>query len=134
MSKPIDLKGTDNSSLPIQKPINLQNKLDFTSVLEQIKTRLQASPHTSTADPLQKQEVMDRETDRDLKKRYANWFIGILICQLLIMNIIFILTGLGVFNFAKWVIEIFISGTLLEVFGIVRVITSHLFPTRTIKK
>lgn len=72
----------------------------------------------------------DLRTDTQLKRHYAYWFIGILIAQLLIMNLIFILVGVGKLTFADYVLHLYMGGTLAEVFGVVFVITRYLFSSR----
>lgn len=76
------------------------------------------------------QDDKDRETDRALKKTYACWVLGLLIGQLLLMNVVLVLTGLKILTFDEWLIKLYLSGTLAEVFGIVIVITRHLFPRK----
>lgn len=79
-------------------------------------------------DPLTEAKVHDQKTDTGLKKLYAYWFIGILIGQLLIMNGIFIATGRSWLHFQDPThLNLFMGGTLAEVFGVVLVITRYLF-------
>lgn len=70
----------------------------------------------------------DKSLHRKLKERYGNWFIWILIIQISVMNIIFICVGVGILKFLHWNLELYIGGTLAEVFGVILVITKHLFP------
>ena len=82
-------------------------------------------------DPPKEAQIKDQTTDTGLKKLYAWSFIGILIGQLLSMNIIFIAVGLDYLKFNDpWYLKLFMSGTLAEVFGIVFVITRYLFPPK----
>ena len=75
--------------------------------------------------------VDDHKTDTKLKKVYAYWFIGILIGQLLAMNGIFVAVGLNVLAFKESShLNLFMAGTLTEVFGVVYVITRYLFSKR----
>lgn len=79
-------------------------------------------------DPLTEAHVDDKKTDTRLKKLYAYWFIGILIGQLLVMNGIFVLVGLDMLRFSEPThLNLFMGGTLAEVFGVVFVITRYLF-------
>jgi hypothetical protein len=96
-----------------------------------IKKRLYGSQFTSSVDPLVRQDEEDRISDRGLKRMYANWFKWILIVQLSVMNLIFIIAGAKRLNFSHWALELYMVGTLAEVFGIVQVITKHLFPTKS---
>ncbi|MFZ2725008.1 MAG: hypothetical protein WAX77_02020 [Methylococcaceae bacterium] len=72
----------------------------------------------------------DKESDRELKRNYAYWFIGILIAQLIVMNAVFIIVGLGYLKFDAHVLEIYMAVTLAEVFGVIVVITKNLFPKK----
>ncbi|WJM82892.1 hypothetical protein [Pectobacterium brasiliense] len=78
----------------------------------------------------QRAKTKDLKTDTKLKKLFARWFIGILIGQLIAMNGIFICIGLKWLNFSDFVINLFMAGTLAEVFGIVLVMARYLFSKR----
>ncbi len=79
-------------------------------------------------DDLQRAIVDDHKTDTKLKKIYAYWFIGILIGQLVAMNSVFIAVGLNFLSFKESShLNLFMAGTLTEVFGVVYVITRYLF-------
>ncbi|MGB3615802.1 MAG: hypothetical protein WBA10_18545 [Elainellaceae cyanobacterium] len=94
-----------------------------------VKTQVETSPKTKTADPLTTEIVEDRRSDRQLRQRYATWFMWILVSQLLVMNAVFILLGLGKLEYRnRWIVEIYIGATVVEVFGVVIVITRGLFP------
>lgn len=69
----------------------------------------------------------DFEADIDLKKKYAKWLIGVMIVQLLIMNLVFALVGFKMMEYNDFILHLYISGTLLELFGLVLVITKYLF-------
>lgn len=79
-------------------------------------------------DPLTQAKVDDQVADTGLKKRYANWFIWILVGQLVAMNAIFIAAGIDYLHFQDPThLNLFMGGTLAEVFGVVLVITRYLF-------
>lgn len=65
--------------------------------------------------------------DTDLKKKYANWLVKILIIQLVLLNIWFFLKGKGELEFSDITFNIFVSGGIAEVFLLVRVIVKYLF-------
>lgn len=65
--------------------------------------------------------------DNNLKKTYSKILIGILISQLIIMNVIFILKGAGVLEFADTTFNLFIAATIAEVFTLVTIIVKYLF-------
>jgi len=110
--------------------VNGKKTDEFKKLSNLVKEKLHDPNQTSYLQLLQTQDIEDRTVDRELKKQYADWFIWILIGQLVIMNVIFIVTGLGYLNFSHWALELYMGGTLAEVFGIVLVITRHLFPTK----
>ena len=90
--------------------------------------RIAVKSDSKKVDPLTEQKIEDSKNDRALKKRYANWFIGILIGQLVIMNFAFVAVGFKWMGFARYELELYLAGTLAEVFGIVLIITKNLFP------
>ena len=71
--------------------------------------------------------IDDLKGDTALKKMYARYFVWILIGQLLLMNGIFIAVGLSRLHLNNTALNIYMSGTLAEVFGIVLIITRYLF-------
>lgn len=81
----------------------------------------------NSLDAHQQAAIDDKRTDTELKKLYAYRFIWILIGQLLAMNLIFVAIGFGFLKYSDFVINLFMGGTLAEVFGIVLVITKYLF-------
>lgn len=99
------------------------------TAVDLIKTQVATSPKTKPADPLTTEILEDRRSDRQLRQRYATWFMWILVSQLLVMNAVFILLGLGKLEYRnRWIVEIYIGATVAEVFGVVIVITRGLFP------
>lgn len=98
---------------------------------EAIRSLLVGGKDKPTIDPIQQADLHDRATDTGLKKLYATWFIGILIGQLAVMNLVFVAVGLGVLKFEhESYLNLFMGGTLAEVFGVVLVITKYLFSRR----
>ncbi len=79
--------------------------------------------------PKLSQDELDQESDRKLKKTYAYWFIGILIGQLIVMNIVFAGHGLGWLSFDELTLRFYTTSTILEVFGVIFVIVNNLFPS-----
>lgn len=82
-------------------------------------------------DPVTKEDVADRQSDRALREKYAIWIFKILVIQLVIMNYVFVCVGIGWLKYEKrGTLELYLGGTLAEVFGIVLVVTRNLFPTK----
>lgn len=75
--------------------------------------------------------VDDQKADTELKKLYAKRFIWILVGQLAVMNVVFIAVGMKWLDFDEPMhLDLFMGGTLAEVFGVVFVITKYLFSKR----
>jgi hypothetical protein len=91
------------------------------------KAKRDSSSEIPALDPEKQAAVEDMRTDTSLKKLYAYWFIGILIGQLVALNTVFIAIGLEKLKYSDFVINLFMGGTLAEVFGVVLVITKYLF-------
>ena len=108
-------------------PSNEHEKID--AALAQIRAKI-ANDETTNVHPLLQSELDDHEQDRKLKRSYARWFIRILIGQLVAMNVVFILAGCNKLHYEQWTLDLFMSGTLAEVFGVVVIITKNLFPKK----
>ncbi|MCG7563738.1 MULTISPECIES: hypothetical protein [unclassified Pseudoalteromonas] len=104
-------------------------KAEHSSLAAQIKHNFKENKFTNV-DPMQVQKVKDAESDRGLKQKYAWWFIGILVVQLFIMNLVLVLVGMDKLHFEEWTLNLYMAGTLAEVFGVILVITKNLFPTK----
>lgn len=103
---------------------------DKSALAETIKAYIKDKEKTTPADPLLNEKVEDSKADRDLKKSYAKWFIYILIGQLAIMNVAFFCVGFGWLKFDEWSLNLYMGGTLAEVFGVIFVITKNLFSNK----
>lgn len=66
----------------------------------------------------------------ELKQIYAKRSLWVLVGQLIVMNVVFILVGANVLKFSDYILHLYTGGTLLEVFGMVLVITKSLFPKK----
>ncbi len=105
--------------------------------LSKVRESLQSPQAESkgSLDPFQQADLEDKKAELDdkianteLKKRYAKWFIWILIVQLAVMNVIFFMVGKSCLQYNDPAyLKIYMSGTLAEVFGVVLVITRYLF-------
>jgi len=99
-------------------------------LLQELKKSLSDDSKTAPADPLLEQKIADAKSDRELKEKYASIFVLVLIFQLGVMNIVFILSGYHILSFERWTLDLYMSGTLAQVFGIVLVIIKNLFPSK----
>ncbi|EEW2051179.1 hypothetical protein HEM55_023625 [Escherichia coli] len=81
-------------------------------------------------DPEQHRKVLsntDFESEIKLKRTYGIWLLLILAVQLAVMNVVFIVVGLNKLAFEALTLQLYMGGTLTEVFGLVLVITKYLF-------
>jgi hypothetical protein len=80
-------------------------------------------------DNLEKQNILDRKQDRELKKTWAERWFWVMLIQLVLVNGLFVATffmsGLN-----EVTLRIFLGATVLEVFGVVGIITRNLFPRK----
>lgn len=87
-----------------------------------------ATRQVESLDPeRRKLDNQDFEAEIKLKKTYGIYFLIILACQLLIMNAVFIADGSGFLTFEDLTLQLYMGGTLTEVFGLVLVVTKYLF-------
>lgn len=67
------------------------------------------------------------KNDNNLKSKYAIVLMGILIVQLLLLNLWFFLKGREILIFSDKTFNIFITGGIAEIFVLVRLIIKYLF-------
>jgi len=85
--------------------------------------------------PIEQENLDRRRSDRKLRETYAKRFLLFLAAQLIVMNIVFVATGLGWLKYKnRWTLELYMGGTLAEVFGIVVIVTRSLFPSQDSKE
>jgi hypothetical protein len=80
-------------------------------------------------------DQIDRQQDIDLKGRYAKWLLFLLAAQLLIADgVFFVYAQVGAhWKLSASVIDVWLGSTLVEVVGIVLVVTRYLFPRRDLQ-
>ncbi len=84
----------------------------------------------------QLQEIRLRESnakqDLELRETYAKWLLGILAIELVVVNVIFCLYAAKGrdWRLPDGVIQIWLAATVVQVVGIVTVVTRYLFPRR----
>jgi hypothetical protein len=74
----------------------------------------------------------ERQQDRQLKLSYATWLLRLLAAQLVVADLVFIVyawAGRG-WDLQPPVIEVWLGATVVQVVGVVLVVTRHLFPQR----
>lgn len=76
--------------------------------------------------------AQDHQQDITLKKKYADWLLGAVIGQLLLANTVFVAyawAGKG-WDLEAVVINVWLGATLVQVIGVVAIVTRYLFPRR----
>lgn len=73
-----------------------------------------------------------RRQDIALKRRYAVWLLWVLVGRLAVADAVFVVYAhVGeAWTLSTAVVDSWLAATLLEVVGIVYVVTQHLFPRR----
>jgi hypothetical protein len=86
----------------------------------------------SPIDRLDETRAEDYAQDVRLKGKYAGWFLWVMLAQLGIADLgFFLYAWMGVaWNVTPRVIEFWLSATVIEIVGIVLVVTRYLFPRR----
>jgi hypothetical protein len=77
----------------------------------------------------------DLRQDIQLKQRYAKWLLILIAAQLLVADLIFVVyawAGEG-WELSAGVIEVWLAATLVELVGVVLVVTRYLFPRRDLE-
>ena len=101
------------------------DQVDIFGKLRDIEERIK---HQRTIINVWKQQ---QDQDRQMRKRYANWLIGVMIVQVVAINISFVLIGLGLLKFEPWTVNTFVMATFAEISALVLLVVKYLFPTTT---
>lgn len=76
-----------------------------------------------------RQQILDlMEQHINLREKYGRlimWYLG---TQLLIVNVGMIFIGIGLIHFDWKVIDVFVGGTLIQIFGAVFIVMKNLYP------
>lgn len=128
------VKDVGQRSTVIENRVNNQLKLTLRSFLDNSSSK---SAKQLDVDPVENSSDLERDKgrinnqslddDRRLKMLYGIWALWLLAGQLVIMNAVFIGVGFGILKFQEYALHLYLGGTLLEVFGIVMVVTRYLF-------
>jgi hypothetical protein len=80
-------------------------------------------------------EAKDREQDIGLKRMYALILLGLLAAQMIVADAVFVAYAWAGVNWKVdgSVMEVWLGATLIEVVGIVLVVTRYLFPRRDLQ-
>lgn len=98
-----------------------KEKNDKFESLDEVSERLKMT--RETADVF----LENAKSDRKWKNIYAKILLIILIIQILSVNIIFILVGFSIMNYSDSTFNIFITGTLIEIIAVIRLVVKYLF-------
>lgn len=94
---------------------------------EQIKTIDETSRKWEMNDKVTELFKKSIDSDIKLKGKCALTLVIMLGIQLLFFNIIFVLRGFDIIKYSDQVFNVFISGSLIEIFGLVMVVVKYLF-------
>ncbi len=86
----------------------------------------------SHKEALEKQEIADRESKRELREKYANKMFYYMCIWSFFIVITVIINGFGFFGFQlnKWVLVTLIGSTTISIFAIIRAIIEGIFKSR----
>ena len=70
-----------------------------------------------------------QDQDRQIREIYAKWLIGVMVVQVVAINIIFVLIRLSVLEFEPWTANTFVMATFAEISALVLLVVKYLFPT-----
>lgn len=139
INKSIDKKKTQMilnglfNSLNTNEAINTEKKLDENETTDEYKSGNDSFSLDEVEEYLKaKSQVREAfsnnaKTDRTLKIIYGSCLLGILLLQLIAVNVIFILGGLEILKYSSTTFNVFITGSLIEVAVIVRIVVKYLF-------
>ena len=111
----------------------MQEKFANASDNDKVKDTMKSEPFNESYERMQQDiKVIDAfcdviEEDKSLKKNYAKSLMRILFLQLIAVNIIFVFYGLGLLSYPESAFNIFITGSLIEIIGLVTVAVKYLF-------
>ena len=69
-----------------------------------------------------------QNSDRKMRGTYATWLLVLVSGQIIFINVVFILLGIGFIKVPEWVASIFIGGVFAEITGLVLIVVKYLFP------
>lgn len=100
--------------------------------LEEVRNALPAAAEVTDLRPFYAEEKSERILDMGLKKIYAFVLLGLLGFQIIVVDgVLTLYAWKGVhFKVDPVVIDIWLGATVIEVIGVVLVVTQHLFPRR----
>jgi len=77
-------------------------------------------------------QAQDRQQDINLKKKYADWLLGAVVVQLIVANTVFVVYAWAGehWDLDAVVIDVWLGATLVQVIGVVAIVTRYLFPRR----
>jgi hypothetical protein len=75
---------------------------------------------------------MFAEQEFDLRQNYADWIIRVLGVQLFVADAVFVVLAWAGWNWelSSGVIEVWLAATVVQVVGVVAIVTRNLFPNR----
>lgn len=111
----------------ISKMFNSKNQIQEINEQEDTKTIDEITKKWGMNDKLIQLFADKVEGEKGLKSKYAIILIATVIVQLALLNVWFALKGFGIIDFSDKTFNLFLTGGLLEVFALVRIIVKYLF-------
>jgi len=99
-------------------------------VFERVDHLREGRKHHATIISAWKQQQIQ---DRKMRKKYATWLLIAMSGQILSINLIFLLLGLGGLKYEPWTANTFIMAVFAEVAALVLLVVKYLFPPSTDK-
>jgi hypothetical protein len=98
---------------------------------EELPEDLRYLPQRERAQGLKLRKLF-AEQEHGLRQDYADWIIRMLGAQLLIADAVFLVFAWAgrSWDLAPGVIEVWLAATVVQVVGVVAIVTRHLFPSR----
>lgn len=104
----------------------------FRNLAKHPKTLAPGLTKSAISEAEEEQNRKDREKDRELKEKTHSAVFRILIAQIIGLFVLMLLQGWGLWGFGlnQWAFGVFLNGTLVQTYFLVRFIVEHLYPKK----
>lgn len=117
-----DLELIKDTDLPCPLPTNLESSSDEDT--RRIYERQQADDQHELA----QQSIKDRKRDRKMRVDYANKIHCLVCWWLFILFLLLLLQGYGATQFSDSVLIAILTGTTIDILGLMVIVANYLFP------
>ena len=124
------LKSLTDTLFDLFKSVPDEKKEKYSEPEKRLEKRKKEASHR---EELEKQEIEDRKSNRELREKYANKMFRYMCIWSVVVFLILICSGFQwcYFQLDKWVLVTLIGSTTVSVFAIVRAIIEGLFKNKT---